>query len=78
MRLRRSLVPLAGALAGLAIWGGPADAAAERPDARAAKITKIKVIVGRSRNALFGAVYSHNAGCVAGATGPGVRGHGQP
>ena len=69
MRLRRSVVPLSGALlAGLAIWGGPADAAgdlaAERSDAEAAKITKIKIILGRQRNALFGAVYSHNIGCV--------------
>jgi hypothetical protein len=67
MRPRRSVVPLSGALlAGLAIWGGPADA--ERPDARAAKveITKIKIIVGRSRNALVGNVYSHNIGCVGG------------
>jgi hypothetical protein len=66
MRRRRILMPLAGALAGLAIWGGPADAAAERPDARDArgKITKIKVIVGRYRNSLVGSVYSHNIGCV--------------
>ena len=59
-------MPLSGALlAGLAIWGGPSFAA-ERSEATAAKsrITKIKVIVGRNRNALFGAVYSHNAGCV--------------
>jgi hypothetical protein len=71
MRPRRSVVPLSGALlAGLAIWGGPADA--ERPDARAAKvkITKIKIIVGRSRNALVGNVSSHNIGCVGG-DGPG-------
>jgi hypothetical protein len=62
----RSVVPLGGALlAGLAIWGGPADAT-ERSDATASKarITKIKVIVGRTRYALIGAVYSHNAGCV--------------
>ena len=71
MRLRRSVVPLSGALlVGLAIWGGPADAAGDwvagRPDASDARgrITKIKVIVGRTRNALVGAVYSHNAGCV--------------
>ena len=84
MRLRRSVVPLIGALlAGLALWGGPADAAgddlsflalpgagpgwaAERSDAREAriKITKIKIIVERRRNALVGLVYSHNAGCV--------------
>jgi len=84
VRLRRSVVPLSGALlAGLAIWGGPADAAsndlsfgalpgagpgwaAVRPDAREArvKLTKIKIIVGRSRNALVGVIYSHNAGCV--------------
>jgi hypothetical protein len=70
MRLRRSLVPLAGALlAGLVIWGGAAAGpglAAERPDAREAKvkITKIKIIVGRRRNALIGNVYSHNTGCV--------------
>ncbi len=63
-------MPLSGVLlAGLVIWGGPADAAgpgwaAERPDARDAKITKIKIILGRRRNALFGAVYSHNIGCV--------------
>ncbi len=60
-------MPLSGALlAGLAIWGGPAHASAERAEASAAKgkITKIKIIVGRSRNALFGAVYSHNFGCV--------------
>jgi hypothetical protein len=66
VRLRRSVVPLSGALlAGLAIWGGPGWAA-ERSDARDAKtkITKIKVIVERSRNALVGLVYSHNAGCV--------------
>ena len=69
---RRSVVPLCGALlAGLAIWGGPADAApgsaAEHSAATVArvKITKIKVILGRSRNALVGAVYSHNTGCVA-------------
>ena len=69
MRLRRSLVPLAGALlAGLAIWGGPAEAglAAERPDAREAKvkITKIKIELGHRKNVLYGTVYSHNAGCV--------------
>src|ERR1700754_3836551 len=68
MRLRGSLVPLAGALlAGLAIWGGPAGAA-EDPEARAAKVklTKIKIEVGRRKNVLFGSVYSHNAGCVGG------------
>jgi len=64
-------VPLSGALlAGLAIWGGAADAAgdAERsdPTAARAKITKIKVILGHRRNTLYGAVYSHNIGCVAG------------
>lgn len=71
MRRRRRVLRLSGALlAGLAIWAGPAGAgpgrAGERPDARAAKakITKIKVILGRTRNALFGAVYSHNNGCV--------------
>ena len=81
MRLRRSVVPLSGALlAGLAIWGGPADAAGERPDAREAKvkITKIKIIVGRSRNALVGLVYSHNAGCVGARRARVFRGHGQP
>jgi hypothetical protein len=64
-------VPLSGALlAGLAIWAGPADGsagpsrAAERPAASAADITKIKVILGRRRNTVYGAVYSHNAGCV--------------
>jgi len=60
-------VPLSGALlAGVAIWGGPADAATERPDAREAKaeITKIKVIVGRRRNALIATIYSHNSACV--------------
>jgi hypothetical protein len=52
-------------LAGFVIWGAPGWGA-ERPDASAAKskITKIKVIVGRSRDALVGAVYSHNIGCV--------------
>ncbi len=84
MSLRRGVVQLGGAvLAGLAIWGGPADAAgsdlsflalpgalpgsaAERSGASAAKIkiTKIKIIVGRRRNALVGLVYSHKAGCV--------------
>ena len=65
MRLRLSVMPLSGALlAGLAIWGGPA--AAERPDASAAKvrITKIKIIVGVRGNAVVGNVYSHNIGCV--------------
>ena len=72
MRLRRSVVALAGVLAGLAIWGGPAGAAFPGTngkiafEARAAKgkITKIKIIVGRRHNALVGNVYSHNAGCV--------------
>jgi hypothetical protein len=60
-------VPLIGALiAGLAIWGGPADAAGRRADARAAKVTKIKIIVGVRRNALVGAIYSHNPACVGG------------
>ena len=67
MRLGRSLVLAGALLAGLAIWPGPAGAA-ERPDAREAKvkITKIKIEVGRRQNVLFGSVYSHNAGCVGG------------
>jgi hypothetical protein len=64
-------VPLIGALlAGLAVWGGPAAAgpgvAGERPDARAAKVTKIKIELGHRKNLLYGTVYSHNAGCVGG------------
>jgi hypothetical protein len=49
------------------MWGGPAQA--EFPGTNAAreakvKITKIKIIVERRRNAIVGAVYSHNSGCV--------------
>jgi hypothetical protein len=68
MRPGRTLALLGAALvAGLALWGDPARAAfPDRPDAGAAKakLTKIKVIVGRSRNAFVGSVYSHKAGCV--------------
>jgi hypothetical protein len=68
VRPRRSLVPLAGALAGLAIWGGAAGAfpGANGPDAGAAKakITKIKIELGHRKNLLYGTVYSHNTGCV--------------
>jgi len=69
MRLGRSLVLAGALLAGLAIWGGPAGAAspgtdAEPPDARAAKVTKIKIELGHRKNLLYGTVYSHNAGCV--------------
>src|SRR5262245_28938045 len=65
MRPTRSVLLLGAALlAGLALWGG--SASAEHPDVTTAKakITKIKVIVGRTRNALVGSVYSHNARCV--------------
>ena len=63
-------MPLSGALlAGLAVWGGPVDGvapgwAAARPEAKEAKVTKIKIVLGRRRNALVGSVYSHDVGCV--------------
>jgi hypothetical protein len=68
--MRRTALWTLALLAGLAISGGPAGAAggegSDAGEAAKAEITKIKVIVGRSRNALGGSIYSHNSGCVGG------------
>jgi hypothetical protein len=55
--------------AALAIGGAPAQTLASgHRDARdaKAKVTKIKIIIERQRNSVYGLVYSHNASCVGG------------
>ena len=69
MRLRRSVVPLGGALlAGLAIWAGPAGAAYSRGapgrESGEGQDHQDQDQLGHRRNLLFGTVYSHNTGCV--------------
>ena len=65
-RRRRLAALLGGLVMFLALAVAGPGWAGERPDASAAKVkvTKIKIIVGRSGNALVGNVYSHNSRCV--------------